>query len=426
MAEHKAFGYDYEQHDFENGLRLITVPAPYPRVVSLYIVVHAGSRNEVEAGRSGFAHFFEHMMFRGTPEFPPERYEAVLQETGASSNAYTDDDRTVYHTTLGKEDFERVLAMEADRFQHLAYPEEDFRTEALAVYGEYNKDSAEPAHKLFEVMRDTAFDAHTYKHTTMGFLADIVKMPEMYEYSRTFFDRFYRPEYTTLVAVGDIDGGEVRRQVERHWGGWRRGGYLLTVPKEPAQAGLREARIEWETKTLPYVLVGQKAPAYCDGSVDCAALDLISYLGFSESSALYERLVIDEQLVDLLWASNADHIDPYLFTVLARAKDEAHVATVRAAIEETMCGFAERPVERNRLESVKSHLRHRFALGLNHSEAIASTLAHYISLRRTPETINRLYALYEQVTAEDLMRVAGWCFSEAGRTVVTLQSGGAK
>ncbi|HEY3439409.1 MAG TPA: pitrilysin family protein [Paludibaculum sp.] len=423
MGKHDVFAYEYEQHDFANGLRLITVPAPYPEVVSLYIVVQAGSRNEVEEGRSGFAHFFEHMMFRGTPEYPPELYEAVMQETGASSNAYTDDDRTVYHSTMTKEDFERVLAVEADRFQHLDYPLEGFQTEALAVLGEYNKDSAEPVNKLFEVLRDTAFDTHTYKHTTMGFLRDIERMPQMYEYSRTFFERFYRPEYTTLVVAGDVRTDEVRAQVERHWGNWARGAYECVVPVEPAPAGAREAHIEWPTYTLPYVMVAQRAPAYSDESLEGAALDLIGFLGFSESSPLYERLVIEEQSVDLLWASNSDHVDPYLFTVMARVKEKERVGAVRDAVLETLRGFAVAPVDGQLLANVKSHLRYRFALGLNNSEAIASTLAHYVSLRRTPETINKLYRLYEAVTPADLQAVAAKYFDDAGRSVITLWEG---
>ncbi|MBI5085525.1 MAG: insulinase family protein [Acidobacteria bacterium] len=389
-AERDVFAYPYDQHDFDNGLRLI------------------------------IAHFFEHMMFHGTPEVPPERYEDGLQETGASSNAYTDDDRTVYHTTITKEDFERILAMEADRFRNLEYPLEAFQTEALAVLGEYNKDSAEPVNKLMEVLRDTAFDRHTYKHTTMGFLRDIEAMPRMYDYSRTFFDRFYRPEYTTLVVVGDVDPGQVRAQVERHWGGWQRGSYVCRVPAEPQQEGARHAHIPWETHTLPYLMVAHRSTAYSDAATDCAVLDLISYLGFSENSPLYERLVIEEQTVDLLWASNADHVDPYLFTVLARVKEDSDVPAVQQAILETLAGFAGQPVEAGRLEDVKSHLRYRFALGLNHSEAIASTLAHYVSLRRTPETVNRLYRLYETVTPEDVMRAARTFFTESGRTIVTL------
>src|SRR5512147_731951 len=182
----KAFPYAYDQHDLPNGLRLITVPTDYPNVVALYIVVQTGSRNEVEPGKSGFAHLFEHVMFRGTKEYPPERYEAVLKAAGAASNAYTTDDHTVYHTTFSKEDFESILKMEADRFQNLDYTQQQFKTESLAVLGEDNKNSADPTEKLEEVLRDTAFTKHTYKHTTMGFLKDVQDMPNQFEYSKLF------------------------------------------------------------------------------------------------------------------------------------------------------------------------------------------------------------------------------------------------
>jgi len=213
-ADRRVFPYAFDQYDLPNGLRLITVPTDYPNVVAVYIVVQAGSRNEVEPGKSGYAHLFEHMMFRGTKNYPPARYEAVLKAAGASSNAYTTDDHTAYHTTFSKEDLETILAMEADRFQNLEYSEDVFRTEALAVLGEYNKNSADPLNKLYEVLRDTAFDRHTYKHTTMGFLKDIQDMPNNYGYSRLFFERYYRPEYTTIIVAGDVKPEQTRRLVD--------------------------------------------------------------------------------------------------------------------------------------------------------------------------------------------------------------------
>src|SRR4051794_35107427 len=121
MAASKIFPYAYGQEDLPNGLRLITIPTDYPNIVSLYIVVGTGSRNEVEPGKSGFAHLFEHLMFRGTPEFSPARYQSELQSAGAASNAFTSDDLTAFHTTFSKEDLPRMLSMEADRFAHLAY-----------------------------------------------------------------------------------------------------------------------------------------------------------------------------------------------------------------------------------------------------------------------------------------------------------------
>ncbi len=425
-ASEKAFPFAYDQHDYPNGLRLITIPTDFPNVVSVYIVVQTGSRNEVEPGKSGFAHFFEHMMFRGTKTFPTARYEATLKEVGAASNAYTTDDHTAYHTTFSKEDLETVLMMEADRFQNLEYAEDVFRTEALAVLGEYNKNSASPTQKLFEVLRDTAFDRHTYKHTTMGFLRDIEKMPTEFEYSKLFFDRYYRPEYTTLIVCGDVTVERSRALVNKYWGQWKRGSYRADIPAEPAPKGARVNHVKWPTPTLPWVAVAFRGPAYSDTSKESVALNLVSFLGFSESSALYKKLVIDEQRVDVFTAMNPDRTDPYLFIVLARVKKADDVDAVRDEILATLKGFTEKPVSAERLVAAKSHLRYRFALAMDNSEAIAAAVTRFVALRRTPETINNLFALYGQVTPEDVQNIARQYFVEQGRTVVTLGGGGSK
>src|SRR5262245_56328739 len=146
----KVFPYNYSQQDLPNGLRLIVVPTDFPNIVATYIVVQVGSRNEVEPGHTGFAHLFEHIMFKGTEKFPPVKYDQTLQRIGATSNAFTSDDFTCYYTVFSKEDLPAVLEMEADRFQHLKYTEAEFKTETLAVLGEYNKNSSSPFSKLSE------------------------------------------------------------------------------------------------------------------------------------------------------------------------------------------------------------------------------------------------------------------------------------
>ena len=425
-ADKKIFPYNYDQHDFENGLRLITVPTDYPNVVALYIVVQAGSRNEVEPGKSGFAHLFEHIMFRGTDKFPPEKYEAALKEAGAASNAFTSDDLTVYHTTFTKADLEPMLAMEADRFQNLKYPESAFKTETRAVLGEYNKNSANPVNKLFEVLQDTAFDKHTYKHTTMGFLKDIENMPNLYEYSQQFFDRYYRPEYTSIIVVGDVDPKEVQKTVEKYWGDWKRGEFTPEIPDEPPQEGPRQAHIDWPTQTLPWLAVAYRAAAYTDVEKDSAALDALSFVGFSENSPLYQKLVIEEQKVDQFFAYYPDHLDPFLFAVIARLKDPKDMDYVREQILETIKTFQQDEVSAERLEAVKKHLRYRFALSMDNNEAIARTLAHYVALRRTPETINKVYQLYSEIGPEDIKMAANKYLNDNRRTILTLTSGGEK
>ncbi|MFN7934851.1 MAG: pitrilysin family protein [Bryobacteraceae bacterium] len=418
----KAFPYAYQQHDFPNGLRLITVPTDYPNVVALYIVVQTGSRNEIEPGKSGFAHFFEHIMFRGTKNTPPDVYEKALKQMGASSNASTWDDRTIYHTAFSKEDLELIVRLEADRFQNLSYPEDVFRTEALAVLGEYNKSSADPSEKMNEVLYETAFDKHTYKHTTIGFLKDIEDMPNQYAYSKTFFDRWYRPEYTTIIVVGDVSEAITKPLVQKYWSQWKHGTYKADIPKEPAHSKARRNHVEWPTDTLPMIVVAHRNSGYLDDVTDHAALDLIGQLGFSQNSDLYRKLVIEEQIVDSLGFGNFDNVDPNLFQVMARVKKASDMPRVEKEILATLETFRTKPVAAEKLESVKQHFRYEFALRLNNSEAIANTLAHYISLRRTPETINRIFERYAQVTPAELQRIARKYFIENERTTVTLTS----
>jgi zinc protease len=424
-ADTKVFPYKYVQEDLPNGLRLITIPDSYPNIVSLFIVVGTGSRNEVEPGKSGFAHLFEHLMFRGTPEFSPEKYDAVLQIAGAASNAFTSDDLTAFHTTFSKEDLPQILSMEADRFQHLAYEPEAFKTETLAVLGEYNKNSANPGSKLNEVLRATAFRSHTYKHTTMGFLEDIKAMPDEYDYSRQFFDRYYRPEYTTIIVTGDVDPKKVRSLVDERWATWKAGSFKPQITPEPAQEGPRTGHVDWPTPTLPWIAVAWRGPAYTDESEDSAALDAIARLGFDRTSPLYQKLVIDEQKVDSIGGRAPDHKDPELFSVRARVKKAEDLPAVQAAIIAAAAQFATTPVDATKLEMLKKHLRYEFALSLDDSESIGQTVAEFVALKRTPETINRYYDLYAKLTPEDIQRAAKKYLIDNNRTVVTL-TGGAK
>src|SRR5678810_123284 len=204
QGDTKLFPYDYTIDDLDNGLRLVTVPTDFPNMVALYIVVQAGSRNEVEPGKSGYAHLFEHLMFRGSENYTPEQRDSIMKRAGADTNASTNQDRTTYYAVFSKEDLDEVFKVEADRFQRLKYSEPAYKTESLAVLGEYNKNSAAPTQKLDEVLYETAFRQHTYSHTTMGFLKDIQDMPNQYAYSLEFYRRFYRPEYVTILLVGDV------------------------------------------------------------------------------------------------------------------------------------------------------------------------------------------------------------------------------
>jgi zinc protease len=418
----KIFPYSYTIDDLPNGLRLVTVPTDYPNLVALYIVVSTGSRNEIEPGKSGYAHLFEHLMFRGSENYTPEQRDAILKRAGASSNAYTTDDRTVYHEVFSKDDLDAVLRLEADRFQHLKYPEDNYKTETRAVLGEYNKNSASPTSKLFEVLRETAFKTHTYAHTTMGYIKDVEDMPNQFQYSLDFYKRYYRPEYTTITIVGDVTRQQALSMVKQYFGNWERGTYVPDIPAEPAQDAPREAHVDWPNPTLPYIIVAFRSPAYSDTDKDKIALDLLSSIAFGENSDLYQRLVIKEQKVDSLSGGADDHKDQELFTAFARVKNEADMDYVRQQILATFKKYTEELVSQRDLDNTRSRFRYGFAQSMNSSEAIAGALASYIALRRTPETINKVFALADAVTPEDIRAAARRYFIDNNRTIVTLKT----
>jgi zinc protease len=420
--EQKLFPYQYTIDELPNGLHLITVPTDFPNLVALYIVVKTGSRNEIEPGKSGYAHLFEHLMFRGSENFTAEQRDEILKRAGADSNAYTTDDRTVYHEIFSKEDLDKIMELEGDRFQRLKYAQDAYKTETRAVLGEFNKNSADPSEKIFEVLRAAAYKKHTYEHTTMGFIKDIEDMPNQYDYSLQFYKRYYRPENATIIVVGDVKRDQVMGMVQKYFGNWQRGGYTPQIPLEPSQTGPREEHIDWPSATLPYVDVAFRGPAYSDTEKDHAALDLLQAYAFGENSDLYQKLVLKEQKVDSLSASFSDRIDPELFYVEARVKEQKDVVYVRDQVLATFRRYTTELIPQQKLNETRSRLRYSFALSLDSSEAIASTLAPYIALRGTPETINKLYALYDRITPEDIRAAAARYFVDNNRTIVTLSS----
>jgi zinc protease len=419
----EAFPFPVHEKTLANGLRVFVVSYDSPGLVAYYSIVRTGSRNEVEPGKSGFAHFFEHMMFHGTETFPQDKYNAEIKAMGADSNAFTSDDLTVYHILAGKAALPKIVEIESDRFQHLSYKEPEFQKEARAVLGEYNKNASNPVEKMTEVLYDNAYTTHTYKHTTMGFVKDIENMPNEMAYSRTFFDRYYRPENVVLLVVGDADPDATFALVDKAYGGWKAGGPRPKVPVEPAQKKEKRVALTWPSATLPMILAGYHVPAFSTTNVDLPALDVLAELLFSERAPLFKRLVIKEQKVESIAGSADPHVDPNLFSILARVKKPEDVAYVERTINEEIARVAKQGVDDKTLGEVLSHVKYGFAAQLSTADKSAETAAMFVALTGDLASINAYFALYDKVTAADVERVARKYFQAANRTTVTLQSG---
>ena len=418
------FPFPVRMTELGNGLKVVSVEYDSPEIMAFYTIVRTGSRNEVEDGFSGYAHFFEHMMFRGTEKYPTDVYNSVIKRLGADANAFTTDDWTAYHIVASSESLETIIDLESDRFLNLQYSESDFRTEAGAILGEYNLNFSNPLSLLRERLHDRAFLVHPYEHTTMGWLADIQEMPNHYDYSLEFYDRYYRPNNSIVVVVGDVDPDQLEALVEQYYGEWERGDFEPSIPVEPPQTRERSDAVTWTNPTLPFLMLGYHVPPFSDQAVDMPALDVLSELLFSQASPLFRKLYLEEQVVDLLTGGAVDHRDAPLFTILARVTDSTKVDYVRDTILAEIDRLKVESVEDTVLAATKSHMRYAFVRGLDNPASVAETMGHYLQLTEDPETVNRVYRLYDAVTADDIRRLVTTYFPESNRTVVTLTSEG--
>jgi zinc protease len=403
-----------------NGLRVIVVPTPFRGLASVRVVVRSGTRNEIEPGRSGFAHFFEHLMYRGTPTHSPQRYQQIMATAGARENAVTRDDSTTFYATFAKDDLRSVLTLYADMFANLSFSEDDFKTEAGAILGEYEKNSADSFQRLYEAFRRHRYAQHPYRHTTLGSLEDIRRFPNAFEYARQFFARWYQPQHTTLVVAGDVEPRDVLALARSVWGGWRP--RITTaepvVPKEPLPTAPRFAQVTDPSASLPWLAVSFPAPRFDDRTPDAAAVEVFSAGWLGDGSPLFRKLVIEEKKVDQLRVDNPSRIDDTHVAVFARLTDPAAALYVRDEIVATFRAAAESPLDVGRLEAAKTFTKYQLARSIDSTDRVAAVVGDFAPFARTFETLNRYYRTLESVTVREINDAARRYFTDAGLAVV--------
>jgi zinc protease len=417
----RIFPYRCQKAVLPNGLTVLMIPMSGSGLVSYFSVVRTGSRNEVEPGRTGFAHFFEHIMFRGTKTRPGPVYDRIVAGLGAQANAYTSDDLTCYYLTFAKEDLETVIDVESDRFQNLSYGKQAFQTEAGAVYGEYRIGRSHPGFAIEEKLHDLAYDAHTYKHTTIGFEADVKAMPTGYDYSLSFYRRFYRPENVVILVVGDFDPKTTLSLIEKYYGRWQRGYEPPKITPEPPQTAPRSAEIAFPGRSLPILTVAYKGDAFDPANRDYVAARLLGELAFGPQSELYKKLVLREQKVESLDCHIPMNRDPSLFEITAVVKRPKDVESVYNEIRGTLNEFKTKPVDAAKLDELKRRDRYAFLMALDSPESVAGHLARFIGVTGGIEAIDDLFAAEATVTPEEIMHAAKKYFVADRRTTVVLK-----
>ena len=418
------FPYPVHRTTLKNGLKVLLIPMPSEGQVTYWSVVRTGARDEVEEGVTGFAHFFEHMMFRGSEKYPGPVYDGIVTSMGADANAYTTDDLTAYHLTLTREDLPTVIEIESDRFQNLKYGEEDFKTESGAVYGEFRKGRTNPFFVLYEATLAAAFEKHTYKHTTIGFEADIKKMPEQFEYSKGFFRRFYRPENVVILVAGDFDTRSTLELIRKGYEGWNPGYQAPKIPEEPPQTEQKRIDVPFEGQTLPILSINFKGDRLKAGDKLMVAATVLGELAFGETSPLYRKLVLNEQRLQFLEPDFGYNRDPKLWSVFAMVKEPGDVWSVESEIWSTIERLQREPVSVEELDATRSKLKYSFLSRLSTPSRVASSMARLIALTGDVLVVDELFATYETLTPEDLQAAARKFLRPERSTVAVLHTAG--
>ena len=400
------FPFKVYKNVLDNDLKVIVIPLPNPGIVTYYSIVRTGSRDEYEAGHTGFAHFFEHMMFRGTEKYPSTVYDSIVTEMGADNNAFTSDDLTAFYLVFVKEDLERVMELESDRFQNLAYKEEAFKTESGAVLGELLKGKTSPWFLLYEALQDTAFEAHTYKHTTIGFEADVRAMPTMYEYSKNFHKRYYRPENVILLVCGDVVPENVFQLAENYYGNWEKGYVPPKITPEPEQKAPKSKTITFKGKTLPLLAIGYKGLKFDPTSKEYVALNMLGNIMFGKTSDLYTRLILEQQKAESIQVEFEMNRDPGLNSVIISIKKLEYAADIKKQIADTIKKYQTEPMDKNKLEQLKSNLKYSFLMRLSSTQRVAHSLPRYIAVSGDIDAVDQFFETLDTITPEDIQQAA--------------------
>lgn len=410
--------------DLESGLTVIAVPLSTPDLVAVQIWMDVGSRHETEPGATGYAHFAEHLLFRGSENFSAEEREQRLLELGVIDNAWTSGDHTCYHLQLRADRLDDVLALEADRFLRLTLTEDAVRRESGAVAGEHRKAQSDPESALYKALWARAFETHTYHHTTIGLDEDVAAMAEGLPVIERFLDTWYRPDTATVVVAGDIDPEEVVASVASAFSGWAPAAVEPppTIAAEPVQSAERRQTLDWDGSPTPARLaIGWKTPAFVPGEGDAAAWMLLHSLLTGRAAPLYRRLIEDEAAPAWsMWSTAPDSVDPGLMSVTIELKDGIAPAEVEAMVYEEVAALGS--ITPAQLAAAQQRARRSLLMSLDSPRRWASQLGWYTVLGGDPGALDRHLAALAAVTTQDIVRLAQGRLVAAQRTVVVMEA----
>jgi len=408
---------NFTTQTLSNGLKVILLEEHAVPVVDLQIWYHVGGKDE-QPGHTGFAHLFEHLMFKGSAHVGPDEHSRIIEAAGGYDNAETGDDTTQFFETFPSNYLERVLWLEADRMGSLNVDDANFKSERQVVEEERRvRVDNQPYGSLEEDLRAAAFTVHGYHHTPIGSIADLDKAT--LQDVRDFFNTYYKPNNATLVIVGDFNSEQALSWTHKYFDGIPAS--AKPIPRrdtpEPPQTAERTVEKSYSNSPLPAVVIGYKMPARY--APDSYPLDLASnILAGGESSRLYQSLIYKQQIaVESAGFGNFTE-DPNLFWAFAIMNPGHSAADGEKAVLAVLDGLKNEPVDAKELQKAKNQEISSFILGRDTDEEKAVAIESASVIGKNPELVNTELDRYLAVTPADIQRVAKDYFVPQHATVL--------
>src|ERR1700741_171698 len=408
---------NFTTHTLGNGLQVILLEDHAAPGITLQVWYHVGAKDE-RAGHTGFAHLFEHLMFKGSAHVGPDEHSRIIEAAGGFDNASTYDDYTNFFETFPSNYLERVLWLEADRMGSLNVDEANFKSEREVVKEERRvRVDNQPYGLLEEDLRAAAFTVHGYHHTAIGSIADLDN--STIEDVRAFFNTFYKPNNATLIIVGDFNSEDALGWAKKYFEGIPAS--AKPIPRidtsEPAQTEERVVNKSYSNTPLPAVVIGYKIPARY--APDAYPLDLAAnILAGGESSRLYQTLVYKEQIAVQAAGFGAFSEDPNLFWAYA-IMNQGHTAEEgEKALVGVLDELKTAPVEAKELEKAKNQEISGFVLGRDTDQEKDEALASAAAIGKNHGLANTELDHYLTISPADIQRVAKDYFESQHATVL--------
>ena len=406
----------YQRMQLPNGLTVVLNQDRSTPIVNVQLWYHVGSKDE-KPGRTGFAHFFEHLMFKGSRNVEPEQHTSIIASVGGQANAYTNEDTTVFWQTVPAHFLPLVLWMEADRMATLRIDQETFVREREVVKEERRmRIENQPYGRLNEIIYEQAFTTHPYRHPVIGSMEDLsaATLADV----RDFYATYYVPSNVTVVISGDFDVAEATSLVNQYLGRVPKAAKPVPrdIPKEPAQKQEKRVIVE-EAVPLPAVVVAHHITY--DGHPDAYPLHILAkVLSDGNSSRIYQKLVYESgQALTAFGQANLIEHPNLFYTVAIVNPGQAPAAVEKALIAELDRVKAEGVTPRE-LQRSKNQFARDYILGRETVQQKATHLAHAEVLHADITTADGEFDIFQNITLADVKRVANSYFTPQSRVII--------